>query len=355
MGDVSCAECGFPVASDATFCPQCGAARSAAITSPAAAQHVWAPPTLGTAVGEVEPPTEPTTTSFAQPATDSADGVDRWHLRPWMGVLLVALLLVGAITAWRLLSSDEASPASQVATTQPSLPTAPDTTVLDTTVPDTTVPDTTVPDTTVPETTVPDTTEPDTTEPDTTVPDTTVPDTTVLPTTPRPSDPAATPAVPDPETYTGPGSPQVMNAPMPSGPSYEDVRSSLIIAQRLADALATEDWINARSLLARPPADDNLFGLAYGLTDRYSLLLVDARIDGPGYQLLLGTVRNELNQTQTSVGCVEWYVEANRPIVDMLSERLIATYSGAAFSPEGLRNNPELDAQLRSSCAWLPR
>ena len=346
MGDVSCAECGFPVASDATFCPRCGAAQSAAIPIPAAAPNAWAPPTPGTAVGETELPSELATAGVAQPATHSTGGADRRRLRPWMGVVLGALLLVGAITAWRLLSSDEVSSDSRVAATESSSPeTVPETTVTETTVPDTTVPDTTVPETTVPETTVPDTT----------VPDTTVPETTVLPTTPLPADPAATPAIPDPEAYTGPGSPQVMNAPMPSGPTYEDVRSSLVIAQRLADALAAEDWVNARSLLARPPADDGLFGLAYGLTDRYSLLLFDARVDGPGYQLLLGTVRNELNQTQTSVGCVEWYVEANRPIVDMLSERLIASYSNSAFSPEGLRNNSELDGQLRSSCTWLPR
>jgi hypothetical protein len=321
----------------------------------------WAPPEPGSVVVLADSPrnlflaravtaNDPARDVEAVDGVPAADDEER-RFRPWMAVVLVAVVIGGSITAWRLLRDEETSTEVSAAATAVAATSISPATVV-TAPPASAAPDTSTETsiTSVLDTTVALTIVPETTTPPPTVPPTIVPTTAVAPG----DDPAATPPVPSPEVYTGPGSAQVMNAPMPSGPPYEEVRSSLIVAQRLADAFASEDWVNARSLLARPPADDGGFALAYGLTDRYSLLLLDARVDGPGYELLLGTVRNEVNQTQTSVGCVQWYVEPNRPIVDIVSERAVATFAGSAFSPEGLRNNPDLDAQLRSSCGWLP-
>ncbi|MDO8364701.1 MAG: hypothetical protein Q7V88_17555 [Actinomycetota bacterium] len=184
-----------------------------------------------------------------------------------------------------------------------------------------------------------------------TVPPTTFP-ATAPPTTAF--DPAATPTVPAVTRTSGPGSPQLLSNPLPSGVVYTDVAPSFSIAQQLADALANDDWATVRRLeAAKAGLSDAQLLQGYDGLDRASLLLVDARSEGAGYRLLVVSVANERNGARTSLFCLEWSVN---PVAGSVVEHSSVVGRVAqvefAISPEGVRNDAALDATVRSQCVW---
>ena len=205
-------------------------------------------------------------------------------------------------------------------------------------------------------TTAPVVSNPQETFPLPTQPPTTLAPVTIPPTAPPTTvfDPAATPPVPAVTPLGGPGSPQVLSNPLPSGLTYDQVASSLGIAQQLGDALANDDWDTARRLEPAKSGNSNQKYLAgYDGLDRVSLLLVDARPEGAGYRLLVVSVANEKAGARTSLYCLEWTVDPGAVTV--------AQHSGVvgqiarvpyAISPEGVRNDPSLDATVRTQCHW---
>lgn len=166
-------------------------------------------------------------------------------------------------------------------------------------------------------------------------------------------DPAGTPPLPGITPISGAGSPQLLSEPLPSGVSWVDAATSLGIAQRLADALAKGDWATARQLDAGEDLTDDAYGSGYGALDRASLMLVDARPEGGGYRLLLVSVANERNGTQTTLYCLEWTVDPAAQLVRQ--HRGVVGQIGrvpTAVSPEGVRNDPALDSLVRTACSW---
>jgi hypothetical protein len=180
---------------------------------------------------------------------------------------------------------------------------------------------------------------------------TTVPPTTVAP---PPADPAATPVVPAVTPLSGPGSPQLLSNPLPSGQTWNDVAPSLAVAQRLADALANDDWNTARRIDAdKANSSDSQYVAGYSALDRASLMLLDARREGGAQRLLVVSVANERSGAQTSLYCLEWSVDVaagtvhqHGGVVGQVAR--VAT----AVSPEGVRNDPSLDAAARTQCHW---
>ena len=205
-------------------------------------------------------------------------------------------------------------------------------------------------------TTVPNSGVPSETFPLPTQPPVTAAPVTVGPTSPPVTvfDPAATPPVPAVTPIAGPGSPQVLSNPLPSGVSYDQVASSLWIAQQLGDALANDDWNTARRLEPAKSGNSNQKYLdGYDGLDRVSLLLVDARPDGAGYRLLVVSVANEKSGARTSLYCLEWTVDPGAVVVTqhggVVGQIGRVPY---AISPEGVRNDPSLDATVRTQCHW---
>lgn len=176
----------------------------------------------------------------------------------------------------------------------------------------------------------------------------------VPPTAPNtgPSDPAAVPPLaPEPGPVNAPGSPQVLTTVQPSGPTYAEVETAFQIAQRFGDALALEDWDLARQLspeLADNSDDD--FARGYANTNRVSLILRDARLDEPGYELLVVSVAVENGGDQTSLFCLNWAVDPNASTVDRRGGRKLVTWEGNA-QPEAIRNDPAA-MDVVNSCTY---
>jgi hypothetical protein len=266
------------------------------------------------------------------------------------GVAVVALLftlsLQGGDKDWTeaFESGEDATP---VVTTESTLPQS---TALPVTVPPVTVPPTTVPPTTAPPTTAPPTTVPPTTVPPTTVPPTTVPPTTVPPTTVP--DPAAIRQIPaGPPPLEAAGVSQVLSNPLPSGVVYADVEGLLVRAQQLADSLALNDWAAVRLIdPATAEFSDQRFEDGYRNLNRASLILLDARPTGIGYDLLVVSAAIELDGTQTSLYCLTWGVDAQFGTVSQRSGSLITFWPGNTH-PEAIPADAAALEQL-ARCTW---
>lgn len=183
------------------------------------------------------------------------------------------------------------------------------------------------------------------------------PMTTAVATSTTPStgpSPAGTPTVPSVTPTRGPGSPQVLSDPLPSGVVYLQVAESLRVAQMLADALANDVWSEARRLEpTKSGFTDQQFLAGYDGLDRASLLLVDARAEGAGHRLLVVSVANELDGSRTTLFCLEWTVDPGLQTVRQ-NGRVVGQIGRVPFaiSPEAVRSDPGLDALVRSQCVW---
>lgn len=210
----------------------------------------------------------------------------------------------------------------------------------------------TAPDTTVAPTTTETTA--DTTVPQTTAPSTTTTTTTTSTTTTTVPDPAAIPPMPpEPGPINAPGSPQVLATRQPSGLWFFEVEESFQLAQDLGNALALEQWPEARLLdptLAN--ASDADFIAGYGNTNRVSLILLDARQDGPSTQeLLVVSVAVEFDGAQTSLYCLNWAANPEANTIGQRGGGLITTWQGVNAQPEAIRNDPAALATV-AMCTW---
>jgi hypothetical protein len=205
------------------------------------------------------------------------------------------------------------------------------------------------PDTTTPPAT---TTAPTTTEAAT---ETTVsPTTTTSATTTVPLDPAVIPPVPpEPGPIDAVGSPQVLATEQPSGLWFFEVEESFRLAQSFGDALALERWAEARLLdQALANTTDADFIAGYGNTNRVSLMLLDARQDGPSVQeLLVVSVAVEFDGAQTSLYCLNWAADREANTIDQRGGGLITTWQGVNAQPEAIRNDPSALAAV-TMCTW---
>jgi len=268
-------------------------------------------------------------------------------------IVAIILLIVAFLLITRRLdvpiSSDATLPpvsASQ-ATSQPTVTIAPSTTAA--------LPPPTVASTTAVVTTV----APVTTAVATTALATTVVETTVVPSTPPPTSVPATsppttvpPSAPAP-AIAGPGTPQVLSDPLPSGTSAGDAGRSLALAQRLADALASGDWDVVRSIEpAKARLSDEQLAAGYAGLDRASLILVDARRQRDGYRQLLVSVANERNGAQTSLYCLQWSANTKKgSVVEQGSIGKLTTVRGTVSSGTVV-NDPAMVDLISSRCVW---
>ncbi len=213
-----------------------------------------------------------------------------------------------------------------------------------------TVPSTAAPGPTVVETTVATTVAPAETTPGSTA--TAAPSAPATTATTLPGDPAAVPPPPpEPGPVDAPGSPQVLSNALPSGPDYADVEASFEVAQRFGDALALADWPLARQLSPELAGfSDADFVRGYGNTNRVSLMLRDARPDGPAYELLVVSVAVANGGTQTSLFCLTWAVDPVARTVDQRDGNKLATWDGNA-QPEAIRNDPAA-MEVVNSCTY---
>ena len=185
---------------------------------------------------------------------------------------------------------------------------------------------------------------------------TSLPPTTVAPTAPPTTvfDPTAVGPVPPSAPTSGPGSPQVLSEPTPSGIPYATYAPSLAVAQQLGDALANDDWAAARLLEPdKAGVSDAQYLTGYDGLDRVSLVLVDVRPEGAGYRLLVVSVANERAGARTSLYCLEWTVDPAAGTVDQHSGVVgqIARVD-RAVSPEEARLDTLLDTAMRTQCVW---
>lgn len=191
-------------------------------------------------------------------------------------------------------------------------------------------------------------------------PTSTLPSTTIVETpTVVPASVFSPPTVPAALVLAGAGVAYSVADPLPSGLSLAEVQPALLVAQNVADLLASDQWDTARQFLfyldgdTKSPTVEALVG-QWGASDRLSLVLLDARKDvaGAGYNLLVGTIAN-LNDGSTSVLCEHLYAEADAdPAVVDLGNDTVVTQGDAAFVPEQLLNAPDRIVQLQASCVW---
>lgn len=185
---------------------------------------------------------------------------------------------------------------------------------------------------------------------------TTLATTTVAPTAPPTTvfDPTAAGPVPPTPPLFGPGNPQVLSEPTPSGIPYANHSSSLAIAQQLGDALANDDWATARRLEpSKAGVSDGQYFTGYDGLDRVSLVLVDARPEGAGYRLLVVSVANERDGARTTFYCLEWSVDpAAGTVVQHNGVVGQIARVDRAISPEEARLDPLLDSAMRNQCVW---
>jgi hypothetical protein len=191
---------------------------------------------------------------------------------------------------------------------------------------------------------------PDATPPPQTSPPPTAPPATAPPATPPPA--TAPPATAPPPPPAGPGSPQVLQDPLPSGLSYGQVQTSHTLGQQLADALAAEDWDRARAL--SPPlanSSDATLASGYAGLDRASLMLVDARNDGANQRLLIVSVANELG-SRTSLYCFEWMAQPAAGTVRQGGGVGRISQVPGILTPQQVREDRGLADTIRDRCVW---
>jgi hypothetical protein len=177
---------------------------------------------------------------------------------------------------------------------------------------------------------------------------------TVAPTTTVPPDPAAIPpAPPEPGPIDAPGSPQVRATQQPSGLWFFEVEESFRLAQSFSDALALERWPEARLIdSGLTNTSDADFIAGYGNTDRVSLMLLDARQNGPSVdELLIVSVAVEFGGSRTSLYCLNWAVNTETNTIDQQGGGLITTWQGVNAQPEAIRDDPAALATV-ATCTW---
>ena len=177
---------------------------------------------------------------------------------------------------------------------------------------------------------------------------------TVAPTTTVPPDPAAIPpAPPEPGPIDAPGSPQVLATQQPSGLWFFEVEESFRLAQSFSDALALERWPEARLIdSGLTNTSDADFIAGYGNTDRVSLMLLDARQNGPSVdELLIVSVAVEFGGSRTSLYCLNWAANTETDTIDQQGGGLITTWQGVNAQPEAIRNDPAA-LDTFAMCTW---
>jgi hypothetical protein len=170
----------------------------------------------------------------------------------------------------------------------------------------------------------------------------------------NPPPPATAPPPPPPSPPAGSaGDPQALDDPLPSGAGYGSVRESHLLSQRLADALAAEDWNAARRLSpALASSSDESLRNGYGGLDRASLILVDAREEGDSTRLLIVSVANELNGSRTSLYCFEWTAQPGAGTVRQGGGVGRIARADGALSPDDVRADERLEGAIRNDCVW---
>src|SRR3954447_13385849 len=232
----------------------------------------------------------------------------------------------------------------------PSVSVAPTVTVAATpTIVPTVAPPTAAPTTAAPVTVAPTSPEPTTAVPNT-APPTSARQATVPPTvTTVVAAPPATAAGP----VAGPGTPQVLSDPLPSGITFADAGPSFALEQQVADGLAQDQWDVVRRLEpAKARFPDSAFAAGYTGLDRASLILVDARPQGDGYRHLIVSVANEGNGAQTSLYCLQWSANAvTGSVVENGGIGRVASLRGNVSS-ETVVNDPTLVDLITRRCVW---
>jgi hypothetical protein len=338
----------------------------------------WAPPPVPrqptvTQAAVTPPPAEPVVVEpvvvTVQPepavlrALDEPGRSRTLEMLGWAGVAAAFVVILAIVLTTRDSDGGRASetlpsvlpapPATTIAQAPPVITPAPEVTTIPpflTSAPVTALP--TVPVTTTPVQTAPPVTSPAATAPPATAPPATAPPVTAPVTQPAPtSTPTSAPA---PVVQTGPGSPQVLNDPLPSGVTAQTASRSFALAQRLADALANEDWDTARQIdVDARESSDEVFEAGYGGLDRASLMLVDAVPDGAGFRLLVVSVANELDGARTSMYCLEWSSDPVAGTIDQHSDAVgLVARVPVAMTPEAVRQDPSLDRTIRDECQW---
>ena len=354
----TCLNCGRTVGPPSSSTPSTTPTPEGAAL-PAAQTTSWPPPPPPPPVPSIAVVVDPAVVArrrrvLQEQAAQTELGPSRpLNLLGWVGVAAVFIAILAIVLTTRdsdggrasetLPSVSSGPPVTTVAQLPPVVTAAPAITTVPPQV--TSAPVTAFP--TVPATTTPAPTAPPVTSPATTAPAATAPVTQPPPTSPATSAPAPVP-------QSGPGSPQVLNDPLPSGATAQAASRSFAVAQRLADALAGEDWDTAREIdVDARQSSDELFEAGYRGLDRASLMLLDAVPEDDGYRLLVVSVANELGGAQTSLYCLEWTANAEDGTVDQHAGTvgLLARVS-EVISPEAVRNDPALDRTIRDDCHW---
>jgi len=284
---------------------------------------------------------------------------------PQLVGLLAAVALVvavlGLVLAARRSGDDESAAVTTVPASSAPAPTsevmqpapvstvapAPTATLASTTVVAAPIPATTIPATEPPPTPTTRAPEPPTTQPATTEPTATQPVTTEPATTqPAPTQPATTVPTSAPVAAGA----NVLDDPLPSGVRSAEVQPSLVMVQRLADALATGDWDTARSLSRslRNLSDAQLED-GYGGLDRSTVLLVDARRRQGGDDLVVALIANERAGAQTTIYCIQSTVNAAGD-VSQNAASVLDRYSGT-LGLEDVREDVATTDLIRRQCA----
>lgn len=366
---MNCPTCRQPNPGDALFCGSCGVQLvehtgdrgeiaglvnhqpdAAPPTPPPASQH--APAAAGTPTEAISHPSPPAAAP-APAQTPTGPLLAPPQRTSSIFPVVVAIAAIGAVVlvgALLILSNDSDDSIESTDSSPTTVDAAPASTALET-APATIAPDASTPATVSPVATAPATTATPTTVTPTIVTPTTAPSTTAPPAT-GPVDPAAIPPIPsEPGPVDAAGSPQVLANELPSGVAYSDVATSFTTAQALGDALALEDWEQARTLLPSLAGEpDAAFVAGYGGTNRISLMLADARRVGGVDQLLVVSVAVELDGAQTSLFCLRWDVSTGPGTVTQVGGRALATWTGNA-QPEAIRNDPDAMSTV-AQCTW---
>ena len=167
------------------------------------------------------------------------------------------------------------------------------------------------------------------------------------------SGPAALPTVPAAVQIDGPGSPQVLSDPLPSGLRYDEVADSFTQSQTLVNALAMGEWNVARMIdPSYVDTADTEMETTYSELGRASLMLADAVAEGTAHRLLMVSVANTTNGERTDLYCLQFTVDTATGQISQLVGDLMTKWM-APISPEGVRNNAELMAVISGSCYSL--
>ena len=340
--DVLCASCSAPNAPGALSCRSCGTAISGGLSAPVHLEPVVVPGGTGARPTEPRGPVHANATEVF-PTTAAATGSSGIRSRLPLLIAGVAVFVAAVVVGVGLIvlrsgsdaevsSSDRALPAETEASgvAGGAEPAVSDSTVTTTSVPVTAA--------------ITPTTS--------TIAPSTLAPTTAAPVETAPPSAAAVPTVPAVVApLNSPGSRQVMSDPLPSGQTYVSVQPSFALAQQLADGLALGDWGAVRSLdPSSAGMSDAAFVEGYGGLDRASLMLLDARPSGAGFEVLVVSVALELGGSRTSLYCLAWTADPSTGTVDQGGGSKLTTLQGHV-SPEAIRNDPAALAEV-GRCIW---